>query len=127
MHTTTNAPAAGATVTSRTVNTRHTAIGETIDAYIAAGVTDPNMARFAWWKRRVGQLAFAELTEEVLDDAFAALASDDAVFFAGKTKEGRLIFRSRGKRSGATINRYRAALMSVIKFARRKRLVPRGW
>jgi hypothetical protein len=66
----------------------------------AAGVTsDPNVARFAWWKLRFGHLALSALTEETLDRAFADLASEDATYYAGKAKDGQAIFRSRGKRS----------------------------
>jgi integrase len=104
-------------------------LGEVIDVYMACYAARDGviLARLRWWKRRLGDRAIPSVTEDDLDAAVAVLQSEEATYYAGKTKDGRSIFRSRGKRSGATINRYIAALGSIFAFARRKRLTPRGW
>jgi len=125
MNSTTMAPA----VTSRTA--RQMTVGETIDAFMAgySGRDGTLPSRLYWWKARLGARVLTSLEgdHEAIDAAMHALADEDATYYAGKARDGRPIFRSRGKRSGGTINRYKAAFASVIKFARRKPLVPRGW
>lgn len=70
-------------------------------------------ARLQFWVDRFGDKPLADLTP---DDADAGLAELETVPNAkGKFK------------SGPTINRYRMALQSMIRFARQKRLLPRGW
>lgn len=77
-------------------------------------VRDPMAkSRLAFWTERLGDKTLAELTPEDVDGALAELET-----VPGPT--GKL-------RSGPTINRYRMALQSVIRFARQKRLLPRGW
>ncbi|HTO46638.1 MAG TPA: site-specific integrase [Burkholderiales bacterium] len=117
----------GPAVTSRTA--RQITVGEVIDAVMAqySGRDGTLPSRLHWWKARLGARDFVTLDPDTIDQAMHALAEEDATYYAGKTRDGRPIFRSRGKRSGATINRYKAAFASVIKFARRKRIVPRGW
>lgn len=70
-------------------------------------------SRLAFWLERYGDKPLAELSPDDVDSALAEL----------ETLPG-----SKGKlRSGPTINRYRMAMQSVIRFARQKRLLPRGW
>lgn len=104
-------------------------VGEAIEAFAAgyAGRDGTLPSRLLWWKARLGSRPLAELDAEAIDAALAALAAERATYYAGKTPDGRPIFRDRGRRSGATVNRYRCALASLLKFARQKRLVPRGW
>lgn len=70
-------------------------------------------ARLQFWIDRYGDKALAELSPDDVDAALAELESN-----AGP--RGKML-------SGPTINRYRMAAQSLIKFARRKRLLPRGW
>ena len=120
---------AGPAATSRAA--RQMTVGEVISSFMAsyAGRDGVLPSRLHWWKERLGSRVLATLDGDVdtIDAAMHALAESDAVHYVGKTRDGRPIFRSRGKRSGATVNRYRQALASLFKFARRKRLVPRGW
>lgn len=69
--------------------------------------------RLAFWTERFGDKPLADLTPDDIDAALAMLE-----ITPGKT--GKI-------KSGPTINRYRMAMQSVIKFARQKRLLPRGW
>lgn len=69
--------------------------------------------RLAFWIERFGDTPLADLTPEHIDAGLAEL----------ETVPGK-----RGKvKSGPTVNRFRMALQSVIRFARQKRLLPRGW
>ena len=69
--------------------------------------------RLAFWVDRFGPKPMSELSPDDIDAALAELET-----IPGKN----------GKcKSGPTINRYRMALQSAIRFAKRKRLLPRGW
>lgn len=70
-------------------------------------------SRLQFWIDRYGEKPLSELTP---DDADAGLAQLEVM----PGRNGKII-------SGPTINRYRAAIQSLIKFARQKRLLPRGW
>jgi integrase len=68
----------------------------------------------------------AEITDDDVHAALEKLASEPAMVFAGKV-DGVRRMRPRGQKSTSTVNRYHACLGSVLKFAARKRLLPRGW
>lgn len=70
-------------------------------------------SRLSFWTERFGDRPMADLTPDDIDAALAELETLPG-------KNGKV-------RSGPTINRYRMALQSAIRFARRKRLLPRGW
>ena len=70
-------------------------------------------SRLAFWTDRLGDKPMAELTPDDIDTALAELETVPG-------KNGRI-------KSGPTVNRYRMALQSAIRFARQKRLLPRGW
>lgn len=77
-------------------------------------VRDPMLkSRLAFWTARFGNKPLAELSP---DDIDAALAELETV----PSKTGKF-------KSGPTVNRYRMALQSAIRFAKQKRLLPRGW
>lgn len=69
--------------------------------------------RLSFWTERFGDTPLAELTPEHIDAGLAELETIPG-------KHGKV-------KSGPTVNRYRMALQSVIRFARQKRLLPRGW
>ena len=69
--------------------------------------------RLAFWTDRFGDKLLADLSPDDVDLALAELETTP-------TKRNKL-------RSGPTINRYRMAMQSLIRFARQKRLLPRGW
>lgn len=70
-------------------------------------------SRLGFWTERFGDKPLADLTPEDIDSALAELETVPG-------KNGKV-------KSGPTINRFRMALQSAIRFARRKRLLPRGW
>lgn len=72
-----------------------------------------NKSRLTFWTDRFGAKLLADLSPDDVDVALAEL----------ETKPG----PSGKMRSGPTVNRYRMAMQSVIRFARQKRLLPRGW
>ena len=77
-------------------------------------VRDPMLkSRLAFWTARFGNKPLAELSHDDIDAALAEL--ETAPSKTGKFK------------SGPTVNRYRMALQSAIRFAKQKRLLPRGW
>ena len=69
--------------------------------------------RLAFWVDRFGPKPLCELSPDDIDAALAELETVPG-------KNGKC-------KSGPTINRYRMALQSAIRFAKRKRLLPRGW
>lgn len=69
--------------------------------------------RLSFWTERFGTKPLADLTPEDIDAALAELETAPGKY--GKIK------------SGPTVNRYRMALQSAIRFAKHKRLLPRGW
>ena len=69
--------------------------------------------RLSFWVDRFGNKLLANLSPDDVDLGLAELETTP-----GKT----------GKvKSGPTVNRYRMALQSCIRFAKQKRLLPRGW
>lgn len=100
-------------------------------SYLAAyaGRDSNRYARIGAWVRLMGDKPFATTTPDDIDAAMATLANEPARVFAGKDADGEPIFRKKGtgRRSGATLNRYLVALGALYTWARRNRLVPRGF
>lgn len=69
--------------------------------------------RLQFWIERYGDKPLADLSPDDVDAVLAELETTP-------NKYGKL-------KSGPTINRYRMAMQSLIRFARQKRLLPRGW
>lgn len=70
-------------------------------------------SRLAFWVDRLGDTPLADVSPDEVDRLLGELETTPGT-------SGRL-------RSGPTINRFRMAMQSLIKFARQKRLLPRGW
>jgi len=97
-----------------------------LDAY--RGRDSSRYSRIGAWIRLLGELPFARITPEDIDAAMAALAAEPAKVYRGKDADGAPIFKKKtGARSGATLNRYQVALAALYTWARRSRLVPRGF
>lgn len=99
-------------------------------AYLAAytGRDESRYQRINTWVRLLGGNLFAAITPEEIDVALATLASEPARVYAGLDADERPIYRKKaGGRSGATLNRYLVALGALFTWARRNRLVPRGF
>lgn len=97
-----------------------------LDAY--QGRDETRYQRIGAWIRLLGERPFAQIGPEDIDAAMATLAREPAKVFGGKDADGNPIFRRKaGQRSGATLNRYLVALGALYAWARRNRLVPRGF
>ena len=105
-------------------------LGELIDLYMAhyAG-RDPAIAqRLHWWSARLGALPFAAVNDDQIFAALEALAATSAKFFAGLDADGNRIFKSKGRpMAPATVNRHHQALASVLTWAIKRRIAPKGW
>lgn len=77
-------------------------------------VRDPVLkSRVTYWIHRFADKPLADLSPDDVDATLAELETVPDKY--GKHK------------SGPTINRYRMAMQSLIRFSRQKRLLPRGW
>lgn len=115
-------PVVAATDTSLT-----DAIARYLDAY--QGRDESRYHRLNTWLRLLdASKPLTDITPEDIDAGMARLASEPARVYSGKDADGNTIFRRKtGQRSGATLNRYLVALAALFAWARRERLVPRGF
>ncbi len=97
-----------------------------LDAY--QGRDSSRYHRINTWKRLLGDKALAEITPDDIDAAMRTLATEPARVYNGRDADGNPIFKAKGgQRSGATLNRYQVALAALFAWAKRQRLVPRGF
>jgi integrase len=99
-------------------------------SYLAAfkGRDGSRYQRISTWVRLLGDKPFAAITPDDIDAAMATLASEPARVYAGLDADDLPIYRKKdGGRSGATLNRYLVALGALFTWARKNRLVPRGF
>lgn len=95
-----------------------------IDAFLACYQgRDPSLlTRLAFWRERLGDRQIVEIDADMVDAEMAHLAERGALKFV----RGRGIVSANRPLSPATLNRHLVALGSVLAFARRRRLLPRG-
>ncbi len=97
-----------------------------LDAY--QGRDQSRGHRINVWVRLLGDKVFAALSPDDIDQAMGILAHEPAKVYNGKDADGNPIFKKKaGQRSGATLNRYLVALAAMFTWAKRQRLVPRGF
>jgi len=97
-----------------------------LDAY--DGRDESRYQRIGMWVRLLGDKPFSLITPEDIDAGMATIANEPARVYSGKDADGNPIFRRKtGRRSGATLNRYLVTLSALFAWARRSRLVPRGF
>lgn len=99
-------------------------------SYLAAyaGRDESRYQRVNAWVRLLGDKPFSSITPDDIDAAMATLASEPARVYAGLDADEKPVYRKKdGGRSGATLNRYLVALGALFTWARRNRLVPRGF
>jgi len=79
--------------------------------------------------RLVSDKPLDALSADDVDGGLRTLTAENARVFAGLDADGNKIFRRKGngRRSGATLNRYLVALGALYTWARRERLLPRGF
>lgn len=108
----------------------HLTIAELIDLYMAqyAGLDTTRAQRLGWWRVQLGSKRLDELSDDDVHFALEGLANRPARCYMGKDADGRPILRSKGKPPApATVNRYAAALSSVITWSVKKRIAPKGY
>ncbi len=97
-----------------------------LDAY--TGRDESRYHRVGVWVRLLGGRPFLGVTPDDIDAALRTLATEPARVYSGKDADGNPVFRKKtGQRSGATLNRYLVALAALYAWARRQRIVPRGF
>jgi integrase len=131
MHSTTEAPIAGATTTSSVIagDPKSLTVGQLIDAYMSeyAGRDRSRLYRLAEWHAKLGDRVACTLTDDDVFHTLEAIGAAPARHYAGRDADGRPIHRARKeKRSPATVNRYHAALAAVYTWAIKKRRLPKG-
>lgn len=97
-----------------------------LNAYDGRDTSRPH--RIAAWVRLLGDKPFTEVTADDVDAALSVLAKEPARVYGGRDADGEPIFRKKiGQRTGPTLNRYLVALGALYTWARKQRLVPRGF
>jgi integrase len=88
--------------------TKHT-LGDLLDRYVLVwtGKDHNTPVRLAWWKDRYGETPLSAFNDDTVREALACLEIEPHV---------------RGMRTGATLNRYKAALSAAFKAG-----IDRGW
>lgn len=103
---------------------------ELIDLYMAhyAGRDTSRVQRLGWWRARLGEMPFEQVSDDHVHAALEALSADPARRWAGTDADGAPIFKAKRKPlSASTINRYAASLAAVFTWAIRRRIAPKGW
>jgi integrase len=105
-------------------------LADLIDLYMAhyAGRDTTRVQRLSWWATKVGAIALQDLGDDQVHAALEELATQHSRYFAGKDADGRPIYKA--KRSAiapATVNRYAASLASVLTWAMKRRIAPKGY
>lgn len=105
-------------------------LAEIAEAYLDAykGRDGSRYHRIKAWSRLLGDKVLTEITPDDIDDTMRVLASEPARVYSGRDADDNPIFKKKaGQRSGATLNRYLVALAALFTWAKRQRLVPRGF
>lgn len=105
-------------------------LAELCDAFMAQyrGSDRALVTRVAFWHAELGAHNAAEISADDVADCLAALALARGRTYLGRDANGTRQFKPRrhAARAPATINRYLTSLGSVYRWARRRRLLPRG-
>lgn len=124
------APSAGVLVTLPSPANRNTlTLRELIDAFMSsyAGRDNAIGRRLAWWLDRLGDRQAFAITDADVDDLVGELAMSQGRTWKGRDADGNHTFKPRGPLSGTTCNRYLTTLGSLYKWAKRRRITPRGF
>lgn len=116
-----------ATVTPRP---RSPVLDELIDDYIAAyrGKDDSVAWRLITWRRLLGGRPVLDITTVEIRDCLRRLQAEPARAWRGRDADGKVIHRVRGPhKSWSTVNRYHAALSSVLQWGIDHDVLPGDW
>jgi integrase len=99
------------------------------DVYMAnfAGRDASRAYTVAFWVRELGDRRLIDLDADAIADVLDRLAATPVTKYVGKDAGGKKILRTFGRRAPATINRLKSVISSMLSFAQRRRLMPRGW
>jgi integrase len=101
-----------------------------IDLYMAqySGRDVTRTARLDWWRHQIGHLRLEEVMDDHIHVALESLKAQPGRYFAGRDYQGQPIYKSRRKPlTGATINRYCAAVSAVFTWTIKRRIAPKGY
>jgi len=105
-------------------------VADACDLYMAAyrGRDRTRPTYLAYWCELIGTLPLAALDADRVAEAMATFAREPARRYLGRDRStNQPVWKPLGQRSPATLNRMRSALSALMRFAKRRRLVPRGW
>jgi len=125
------ATVSSSTVAKSPIAARTYTLAELIDAFMASYAQADRAigGRLAFWYRTLGERPAAEIVPDDIADALGELAQSNGRVYLGRDKEsGTPRFKQRARPlAETTTNRYLTSLGSVYKWARRRRLLPRGF
>jgi len=99
-------------------------------AYMAAfsGRDSSRTYTVAFWVRELGDRRLIDIDADVVADVLDRLISTPVTKYAGRDPAtGKPLLREFGRRKPATINRLKSVVRSMLPFAQRRRLMPKGW
>lgn len=104
-------------------------LSELLDQYFAqfTGRDTEKVHRLVAWRERLGDREFSTITDDEVFAALEEIAAQPARIWCGLDADRKPIFRAKGKRTPATVNRYHAALSALFTWAIKKRRAPKGW
>jgi hypothetical protein len=120
--------------------TAATTLADAVDQYLAVYVLPEGLGgiggrdemrpfRLKAWVRIMGDKPLIGITPDDVEDGLRQIAAVPSRVYAGKDADGQRVFRKRGtgRRSNATVNRHHIALAGLYAWARKQRLLPRGF
>lgn len=82
----------------------------------------------AFWVGELGGRRLIDIDADAIADVLDRLAATPVTKYVGVDSEtGQKRLRTFGRRAPATINRLKSVISSMLSFAQRRRLMPRGW
>lgn len=110
------------------LNRGNLTVGELIDGYLVGydGRDSSRSQRLAFWRTELGQVRLHDLDSDMIAESLLKLKRTEKRRFVGRDADGKPVTAPAGRRSPATINRFRMALSAVLTWARHERLTPKG-
>jgi len=84
-------------------------------------------SKLHFFTQHLGSIIASEIDADHVDDCLSALRKRGKLHYRAGTKRGGISESTHKPLADATINRYRCTLQSVLTWARKKRLMPKGW
>jgi integrase len=99
------------------------------DAYMVAyrGRDRDQINRLLFFVERLGDRLASEIDADAIEDCLTALQRRGKLMNRGGQRRGGTIVPTYRPLANATINRYRCSIQAALTWARKKRLMPKGW